>query len=195
MFEEGLDLFHKNDFRRALEVFTDLENGEFKLTSEETGVNEFYRGRCYHIMNAFPNAIICYEKAQENGFSIPELPIFIARCHVENGNAGRAREIYSGLMDEDYKYHDIICCEIGNMYLKLNDGGSALEWFCRSIDKHENFANALCGAALANVLLGNAEKGEELYQQALLAGPDDPNDFKKQYKMCVELKSSESKEK
>ena len=62
MFEEGLDLFHKNDFRRALEVFTDLENGEFKLTDEETGVNEFYRGRCYHIMNAFPNAIICYEK-------------------------------------------------------------------------------------------------------------------------------------
>jgi tetratricopeptide (TPR) repeat protein len=194
LFEEGLELFHRNDFRRALEVFTDLGNGDMKLTAEETGVNEFYRGRCYQIMNAFPNAILCYEKAQENGFYIPELPIFIARCHVENGNAVRAREIYSGLMDGEYKYSNIICCEMGNMYLKLNDGASALEWFGRSIDNHENYAEALCGAALANVLLGIREKGEELYQQALIAGPEDPNGFRKQYKVFVELKGSESKE-
>ena len=54
-FEKGLNLFHKNNFRMALEAFTDLGREENSLSKQETAVNEFYRGRCYDILDAYPN--------------------------------------------------------------------------------------------------------------------------------------------
>lgn len=191
-FEKGLNLFHKNNFRMALEAFTDLGREENSLSKQETAVNEFYRGRCYDILDAYPNAIICYKNAQENGFYIPELPIFIARCYSINGDPKRAVAIYEGLMDEkDYKYSNKLRCEMGNVYLKEYDGESALKWFNDSIERHEDYANALGGAAIANVLLGRYEEAEKLYKLAIVHNIDNPVDFIKYYKGTVALQKDE----
>lgn len=191
-FEKGLNLFHKNNFRMALEAFTDLGREENGLSKQETAVNEFYRGRCYDILDAYPNAIICYKNAQENGFYIPELPIFIARCYSINGDPKRAMAIYESLMDEkNYKYSHKLRCEMGNVYLKEYDGEEALKWFNDSIERHEDYANALGGAAIANVLLGKYEEAEKLYKLAITHNIDNPVDFIKYYKGTVALQKDE----
>ena len=194
MFEQALDLFEKNNFRMALEAFTDISGGKYKLSKKETAVLEFYRGRCYHILNIFPNAIMCYEKAEENGFYIPELPIFEARCHVGNGNYEKAEYLYKELMTKDYRYRDRIRCELGNMYLKMNDGRTALKWFGESIEKHENYASAVGGAAIAQAMLGNTEKSAELYKLAILNNIDNADDFKHYYRGIIALKKSEQQD-
>ncbi|WP_303823608.1 lipopolysaccharide assembly protein LapB [Ruminococcus flavefaciens] len=191
-FEKGLNLFHKNNFRMALEAFTDLGREENDLSKEETAVNEFYRGRCYDILDAYPNAIICYKNAQENGFYIPELPIFIARCYSINGDPKRAMAIYESLMEEDgYKYSNKLRCEMGNVYLKEYDGESALKWFSDSIERREDYANALGGAAIANVLLGHYDEAEKLYKLAIVHNIDNPVDFMKYYKGTVALQKDQ----
>ncbi len=181
-FGKGVELFHKGNFRNALEIFTDLGKNDNKLSVEEQSVNEFYRGRCYHILEAFPNAIICYENAMEKGFHIPELPIFIARCNAENGSIKRAEELFMRLMDKEYKYYSRIRCELGNMYLKLNDGETALKWFNEAIERREHYASALGGAAIAQTLLNHIEEGEALYRQALLNHIEDSVGFTRYYK-------------
>jgi tetratricopeptide (TPR) repeat protein len=193
-FEQALELFHKNDFRMALEMFTDLENSGDKLSQQETAILEFYRGRCYHILDTFPNAILCYWKAKEGGFYIPEMSIFEARCHVGSGNYEKAEALYKELMTKDYKYRDRIRCELGNMYLKMDDGLTALKWFGESIEKHENYASAVGGAAIAQAMLGNTEKSAELYRLAILNNIDNADDFKHYYRGIIALRKNDKKE-
>ena len=182
-FGKGVELFHKGNFRNALEIFTDLGKNDNKLSVEEQSVNEFYRGRCYHILEACPNAVICYENALEKGFYIPELPIFIARCHAQNGYTEKAKQLYEELLTrEDYQYSDRIRCEIGDMYLKLNEGQTALKWFEEAIQRHESYASALGGAAIAQIMLHNLKEGEALYRQALLNNIEDSIGFTRYYK-------------
>ncbi len=183
IFEKGLELFHSGDFRSALEVFTDLGNEEKNMSKEEKGVNEFNRGRCYHILDACPNAVICYENALEKGFYIPELPIFVARCHAQNGYTEKAQQLYEELLNRnDYQYSNRIRCEIGDMYLKLNKGETALKWFEEAIERHESYASALGGAAIAQTMLHNLKEGEALYRQALLNNIEDSMGFTRYYK-------------
>ena len=194
IFEQALELFHKNAFRMALEMFTDLEISGEKLSQQETAILEFYRGRCYHILDTYPNAILCYWKARENGFYIPEMSIFEARCHVGSGNYEKAEALYKELMTKDYKYRDRIRCELGNMYLKMDDGLTALKWFGESIEKHENYASAVGGAAIAQAMLGNTEKSAELYRLAILNNIDNADDFKHYYRGIIALKKNDKKE-
>ncbi|HRR75706.1 MAG TPA: tetratricopeptide repeat protein [Ruminococcus sp.] len=182
LFENGLDLFHKGHFRTALEFFTDAGDDKFTLSQEEKGVLEFYRGRCYNILGTYPNAVICYDKAADAGFSTPVLPLFTARCCVGNGDIERAKQIYNGLLDTDYEHADMIRTEFGKLYLKQNDGKNALKWFQEAIDRHENYADALGGAAIAQNMLHNFKEGEELYRAALLNNISDPVSYSNYYK-------------
>lgn len=182
IFEKGNYYFHHGDFRNAMDCFAELETGDYLLTTEEKGVLSFYRGRCYHIIGAYPNALLNYEKAQANGFDIPVLPIFIARCSAENGDTDRALQLYSKLIDPSYKHHDVIRTEVGKMYLRLNDGETALKWFQEAINLRENYSDALGGAAIAYTMLKDFKKGEELYRAALLNGIRDPVDYTNYYK-------------
>ena len=182
MFEMGMEMFHKRYFGDALEVFTQLDGDDFPKTREEQGVLDFYRGRCYDLMGWNPNAVNCYENAGKFGFDIPELPIFLARCHAENGNTSKALEMFRDIMDSHKKYCERMRVEIGRMYIKLNDGENALKWFNEAIDRRECYANALGGAAIAYTLLRNFDKGEELYRMALLNNIDDPTGYSDYYK-------------
>ena len=181
-FRKGVKSMHEADFRMALEIFTDLEASAEDLSESEKGVLAFYRGRCYHILGAYPNAVMCYEKASDAGFSIPIMPLFTARCLAENGRTERALDIYKELLGSDNECKELIRTEIGNMYLKLNDGKNALKWFQEAIDLRENYAAALGGAAIANVLLRNFKEGEELYRSALLNHIEDSVSYTRYYK-------------
>jgi tetratricopeptide (TPR) repeat protein len=182
MFEMGMEMFHQRYFGDALEMFTRIDSGSFSKTNEEQGVLSFYRGRCYDLMGWNPNAVNCYENAEKHGFHIPELPIFLARCHAENGNTSKALEMFKAIMDSDKKYSERMRVEIGRMYIKLNDGENALKWFNEAIDRHECYANALGGAAIAHTLLRDFKKGEEFYRMALLNNIDDPTGYSGYYK-------------
>ena len=182
MFEMGMEMFHQRYFGDALEMFSKIDDSRFSKTREEQGVLSFYKGRCYDLMGWNPNAVNCYENAEKNGFHIPELPIFLARCYAENGNTSKALEVFSSIMDTDKKYSDRMRVEIGRMYIKLNDGQNALKWFNEAIDRHESYANALGGAAIAHTLLGDFSKGEEYYRMALLNNIDDPKGYSGYYK-------------
>lgn len=182
LFEMGMEMFHQRYFGDALEFFVQIDGDNFSKTPEEQGVLSFYKGRCYDFMNWNPNAVNCYENAEKYGFDIPELPIFLARCYAKSGNTTKALEMFTSLMDSDKKYSDRMRVEIGRMYIKLNDGQTALKWFNEAIDRHECYANALGGAAIAHTLLRHFDKGEELYRMALLNNIDDPNGYTGYYK-------------
>ncbi len=182
LFEVGMEMFHQRYFGDALEVFAQIDGDDFSKTPEEQGVLSFYKGRCYDFMDWNPNAVNCYENAEKFGFNIPELPIFLARCYAKTGNTTKALEMFTSLMDSDQKYSDHMRVEIGRMYIKLNDGKTALKWFNEAIDRRESYANALGGAAIAHTLLRHFDKGEEMYRMALLNNIDDPNGYTGYYK-------------
>lgn len=184
LFEKGLELFHHNDFRLALEIFTDLEDEKYSKTQQEQGVVSFYRGRCYDIMGAFPNALICYEKAVENNFRHDIMPLLIARASFENGETQRAVDIYKGLLDSERenRYERIVRTSLGHIYLKTGDSETALKWFQDAIDRHENYAEALAGAAIAQVTLHNFEEGDKLYRLALINNIENSENFTNYYK-------------
>lgn len=180
VFEKGMEILADGYYGSALEVFVEID--EDTLSVKEKAVLDFYKARCYDSMDWKPNAIICYNKAAENGLDIPELNIFLARCYSENGNMEKALEICTSLMDKNEKYSHRMRYEIGRMYLKLNEGAEALRWFNESIEKHECYADSLGGAAVAYTLLGKIKDGEEYYKKALLNGIANPESFTNYYK-------------
>lgn len=182
IFEEGLERFNNGEFGKALAIFTELDNASVKKTVKEQGVLSFYRGRCYHILGMYPNAVICYDKASEQGFSMDALPLFTAACCAKNGDQSRAMKIYSSLLGTDHKYAGIVRTEIGHMYLKLNDGENALKWFMEAVERHENYAEALGGAAVAMTLLNRIREGEKYYRAALLNCIENSEEFTRYYK-------------
>lgn len=182
IFEEGLECFNKGEFGKALAIFTELDDASVKKTVKEQGVLSFYRGRCYHILGMYPNAIICYDKASEHGFSMDALPLFTAVCCAKNGDQSRAMKIYSSLLGTDHKYAGIVRTEIGHMYLEMNDGENALKWFMEAVERHENYAEALGGAAVAMTLLHRVREGEKYYRAALLNCIEGSENFTRYYK-------------
>lgn len=182
IFETALADFNKERYQQALDGFSAIEQGNFRLSDLETGVVNYYRGRCYQIMGFLPNAAKCYEKSTDSGFFAPYMPFFLARCYGGSGDTERALMMYSTLMEGDPPLSSLARTEAGHMYLKLNDGKNALIWFNEAIDRHENYAEALGGAAVAHTLLGDIQKGEELYKMALLNKIHDPEDFMSYFK-------------
>ena len=59
---------------------------------------------------------------------------------------------------------------------------AALKWFNEAIERREQYASALGGAAIAQTMLHNLEEGESLYRQALLNHIDDSISFTRYYK-------------
>ncbi len=182
IFEKGMEIFREKYFGTALEIFTEIDEEKFSLNQKEKGVLNFYRGRCYDLMDWKPNAVNCYEKAEEYGFFIPEMPVFLARCYSENGSREKALEMFKEIMDTDKKYSNYMRVEIGRMYLKFDEGENALKWFNEAIEKHECYAEALGGAAIAHTILGNVEEGEKFYRMALLNNISDPQGYTRYYK-------------
>ena len=55
MFEEGLDYYYKQDWNKALEIFTNSEKLEEKFTSRNTNPSMVYIERCSMFKETPPN--------------------------------------------------------------------------------------------------------------------------------------------
>ena len=181
-FEDGLLTFHSGDFRGALDIFTDMDTGSYKMTREEQGVLSFFRGRCYQIMGLYPNALLCYNKAEENGFQLDELPLFVSRCCSETGDTAGAVAELEKILDTDHKYSGRARYEIGMIYVRLDDAETALKWFDEAIERREAYADALGGAAVAHTMLRRIDKGEECFRLALLNNIENEEEFMSYFK-------------
>ena len=192
LFEASLVNFHNEHYETALEGFTAIESEGLSLTEREKGALGFYRGRCYQIMDHLMNAAVCYEKSLEAGFDAPYMPFFLARCYAGTGSTERALEIYSSMIASQHKLSPLVRTETGRMYLELDDPENALKWFNEAIERHENYAEALGGAAVAYTLLNDIKKGEELFRKALLnhiSSPDKYMEYFKSVQAAVVLRS------
>lgn len=184
IFHQAQESFLYARYNKALAGFQRLED-EFadKTTDEEKALVCFYTARCYQIMNYAPNAVKYFESAEQSRRAPKINSFFYARALGENGDTCEAAELFRKILaDETNPYRIFVRCEAGRMYLQLNDGKTALEWFGEAMKNHEDYANALGGAAVAHTILHNFKDGEELYRQALLNHIDDPDGFTDYYK-------------
>ncbi|HBB71416.1 MAG TPA: hypothetical protein DCZ71_02280 [Ruminococcus sp.] len=195
LFSESLsDLFnHRVNF--ALNGFKTLESDYADKTDQrEKGVLSFYIGRCYDVMHYFPNASRYYGIAENYGFSDSVLPLLKARCFAAMGDTDDALRIYTAILEDgDSPFRPIVRTDIGNMYLRKNDGKTALKWYSEAIELHENYAEAMGGAAIALTLQHRYSEAEEHYRSALLNHVSDPVGYTSYYKSVLEAARAQDK--
>ncbi|MBQ8296273.1 MAG: hypothetical protein IJX77_00645 [Ruminococcus sp.] len=184
VFSDSVEKLMKGEINSALTGFKSIEESCFgSLRQSEQAVLCFYIARCYDVMEYYPNTVMYYEKAQQLGFSHDILPFLLARALGAMGDINEALDIYNTILFEDKNtYKMFVRTDIGRMYLHLSDGRTALKWYNEAIELHENYADALGGAAVAHTILHEFDKGEELYKSALLNHIKDPQGFTEYYK-------------
>lgn len=195
LFEKGLEAFCNGEIRYALNLFTELDTGSYEKTDREKGILALYRGRCYHMMGIYPNAVLSYEKAEKSGVLSEPVRLFMASCCGKNGNIRQALEIYSSFLDSDSIYAGVIRTETGHMYLNMGDTENAAKWFHEAVERHENYAEALGGLALTYAMLGKYEESEKYFCEAVLNRISNADDFIKHYKelrTAAELSDTQS---
>lgn len=174
-----------NGFKELEENYTDnMEEGEKALVA-------FYTARCYDLMQYYPNASIYYSKAAGLGMKSDVLTMLTARCRGEMGDMKEAQSLYESLSPKS-ALRMFIRTDIGRLYLHRNDAENALKWYQDSINRHENYAEALGGAAIANVMLHNFDKAAEQYKAALLNHIPDPKSYAVYYKLTLEAAEKEA---
>ena len=192
VFAEAMELFAARRYDLAVDVFMYIdENMSEKLDGGEKAVLCFYIGRCYHLMNYATNAWKYYNLSAESGFRRKVLRLLMARCAGEMGDLNNALKIYNDILaDANDIYHVYVRTDLGRMYLKNNDAENALVWFSEAIDKHENYALALAGAALSNILLRRFDKGEELKKLAIVNGVPAPQEFESYFELLMKAETN-----
>jgi len=184
LFSHSLDLLFSHRANAALEELKMLESDYTdRLTDSEKAVVSFYTARCYDLMTYYPNALIYYERAREQGFHDKVLPFLNARCTGSNGDTDEAVKLYTEVLgDENSPFRMYVLTDVGRMYLKLNQPAKAMEWFSEAIEKHYNYAEALGGAAIAQTMMKNLIEGQRLYREALINHIKDPEGFASYFK-------------
>ncbi|MBP5363434.1 MAG: hypothetical protein J6Y71_10535 [Ruminococcus sp.] len=187
IFSHALELHFNRRVNASLDEFR-LLGSEYddSLTESEKALVSFYTARCYDQLRYFPNALICYEKAAEQGFDNSILPFLRARCSGANGDTNEALNLYNEVLeDETSPFRNLVYNDIGRMYLDRNEPEEALKWYNRSISKRLSLAEAYGGAAIAQVMLGEINEGERLYREALLNHIKDPKGFTEYYRRIL----------
>lgn len=172
------DIFEQR-IHRALNTFKDLdEQYTDNMDQQEHAVLNFYLGRCYDILEYYPNASMYYNKAESCGFKNNIIKLLHARCYGSMGDTDEAIKLYNEILSDNRNYFSkYVRTDMGRMYLKMNDGENALKYFNEAIVKNENVSDALGGAAIANLMLHRMERGEELHRTALLNGIRDSKGY------------------
>ena len=68
-FDRALELHFNHRVTTSLDEFKLLaEEQSDRMTTDEKAIVSFYTGRCYEQLGFYPNALICYERAAEQGF-------------------------------------------------------------------------------------------------------------------------------
>lgn len=187
IFSHALELHFNRRVNASLDEFR-LLGSEYDstLTDSEKALVSFYTARCYDQLRYYPNALICYDRAAEQGFDNSILPFLRARCTGANGDTEEALNLYNEVLeDESSPFRNLVYNDIGRMYLDRNEPAEALKWYSRSIAKRHSLAEAYGGAAIAQVMLGEINEGERLYREALLNHIKDPKGFTDYYRRIL----------
>lgn len=196
IFSEALDDLFARRLPKALQGFKSLETDYSDLLADqEPAIVAFYIGRCYDIMNYSPNALRYYEQAKMLGFSDKVLPFLTARCTGANGDTGEALELYRQVLsDRESPFRHYVRTDVGRMYIRRDEPEEAMKWYSEAMTKHQNYAEALGGAAIAKLLLHEFGEAEKLYRSAILNHIGDPVNFTAYYKEVRETALSQAKE-
>jgi len=183
IFKKSSDQLLNGEPSQALNGFKTIEeNFSESLSMSESALLCFYIARCYDVMGFLPNAVRYYGLSEEKGFDKDLMKVLFARALGKMNDISEALERYNDILEKDNVYSPYIRTDIGNMYLNVNDAESALKWFNEAIEKHENYASALAGAAVAHTMLHEFDKGEEMCRLALVHNVDSPDDFMSYFK-------------
>lgn len=192
LFRSSVESIFAHKVNYALNGFMELdEKYADSMNDGEKALTAFYTGRCYDLMRYYPNASRYYDKASSLGMKTDVLTMLTARCKGEMGDMKEAKAIYDTI-DKKCPLSMFVRTDIGRLYLRRNDAENALKWYQESIDNHENYAEALGGAAIANVMLHNFDKAAELYKAALLNHIPDPKSYAAYYKLTLEAAEKEA---
>lgn len=180
LFSSAMDAFSNEYYRMALEEF--LEVQKFELTTAETGVLSFFIGRCYQMLGCPANAITCFVKAREDGFSEPFSMLFEARCCVETGEYERSLTLFQQLLDHrPPREFYFLYTDIGFLYLRQQKPDEAIEWFRQSMYRRMNYAVALSGTAIAFLQKGDFRAANDYQVKALMNRMKDGAAFRKYF--------------
>lgn len=196
MFKKNLELLFSHRVNYALIGFKSMEE-EFdgEMDSGEKSVLDFYIARCYDLMGFYPNAARYYQFSKNLGFRNRVIDFLSARCAGSMGDVENALIMYNDVMyDESTPIYQYVRTDIGKMYIKQDDAENALKWYTEAMDRHENYADAAAGAAIANLMLHNFDEADRLYRTALLNRIKDVMGFTEYYKEIKNAVSMENKE-
>ncbi|HAE52016.1 MAG TPA: hypothetical protein DCG30_02015 [Ruminococcus sp.] len=184
MFKKNLELLFSHRVNYALNGFKAMEEEYDKnMDNGEKSVLNFYIARCYDLMGFYPNAARYYQSSKNFGFRNRVIDFLSARCAGSMGDIENALIMYNDIMyDESTPICHYVRTDIGKMYIKHDDAENALKWYTEAMEKHENYADAAAGAAIANLMLHNFEEADRLYRTALLNRVKDIIGFTEYYK-------------
>ena len=170
MFKKNIELLFSHRVNYALNGFKNMEEEfEENMDTGEKSVLNFYIARCYDLMGFYPNAAKYYESSKNFGFRNKVIDFLSARCAGSMGDIENALSLYNDVMyDSSTPVYQYVRTDIGKMYIKQDDAENALKWYQEAMDRHENYADAVAGAAIANLMLHNFDEAEKLYRKALL---------------------------
>ena len=170
MFKKNIELLFSHRVSYALNGFKNMEEEfEENMDTGEKSVLNFYIARCYDLMGFYPNAAKYYESSKNFGFRNKVIDFLSARCAGSMGDIENALSLYNDVMyDQSTPVYQYVRTDIGKMYIKQDDAENALKWYQEAMDRHENYADAVAGAAIANLMLHNFDEAEKLYRKALL---------------------------
>lgn len=137
-------------------------------------------------MTYYPNAVIYYDKAGSQGFTDPVLPFLKARCTGNNGDTETAEKLYADILaDEENPLSRYVLTDLGRLYLRRDEPEKAMKWYGEAIEKRQNYAEALGGAAIAQTMLHNINEGQRLYREALVNRINDAQDYMEYFKQVL----------
>jgi tol-pal system protein YbgF len=98
-YQEGLDLFHANEYRQAIQVFESLLASSANNNLSDNA--QYWIGESHYALREYNKAIIDFEKV----FTFPKsnkndaAQFKIGLCYVRLGDAAKAREEFQRLLD------------------------------------------------------------------------------------------------
>ncbi len=193
-FNECLEALFGHMPNRALNGFKAMEEeyGD-TMSADEKAVVYFYIARCYDLLKFYPNAYRYYKLSAESGFTNGVLKFLTARCVGSLGDTEAALTLYDEVIsDRTNQFVPFVRTDIGKMYINLNDGKNAYRWYSEAVNRHENYAEALGGAAVALLLLHRFVEAEEMYNMAVLNRIKDIENFKKFYHDIYSMEQSKT---
>ena len=179
LFQEAHQNFLSGQINKAFAILRNIEiNYAQNTTLSEKAVLYFYIARCYDMMNYYPNADKYYTKAEENGFKNDILSLLKARICGNMGDTQEALEKYEKIYaDVNNPVRVFVNVDLGRMFLKSDDSETALKYFNKAISNRECYADALAGASIANLFLGNMTEAYRLRKLAIANNLKDSVNF------------------